>query len=179
MPSLMFWPSSLAGPLNGAEIPNRISLSVTPRTFGAGSVAGPTVASHGERVDRTLPVTDENWCRQNWCRQNWCRGEDSNLRPTHYECVALPAELPRHSTTSGCSVPELVADCHPPAQCECFLSACDIFGKQAGSNLSRVSSRQEPLWGPRSAPAVDLNSPDRSSAGRPLCSQFLCDRRNR
>ena len=25
----------------------------------------------------------------------WCRGEDSNLRPTHYECVALPAELPR------------------------------------------------------------------------------------
>jgi hypothetical protein len=27
----------------------------------------------------------------------WCRGEDSNLRPTHYECVALPAELPRHS----------------------------------------------------------------------------------
>ena len=27
--------------------------------------------------------------------ENWCRGEDSNLRPTHYECVALPAELPR------------------------------------------------------------------------------------
>ncbi|HEX4239108.1 MAG TPA: hypothetical protein VHZ64_14350 [Xanthobacteraceae bacterium] len=30
-------PSSLAGPLNGAEIPNRISVSVTPRTAGAGS----------------------------------------------------------------------------------------------------------------------------------------------
>jgi hypothetical protein len=31
------------------------------------------------------------------CRREvrWCRGEDSNLRPTHYECVALPAELPR------------------------------------------------------------------------------------
>ena len=27
----------------------------------------------------------------------WCRGEDSNLRPTHYECVALPAELPRQT----------------------------------------------------------------------------------
>jgi hypothetical protein len=26
---------------------------------------------------------------------SWCRGRDSNPRPTHYECVALPAELPR------------------------------------------------------------------------------------
>ena len=33
MPSFIFWPSSLAGPVNGAEIPNRISLSVTPRTI--------------------------------------------------------------------------------------------------------------------------------------------------
>src|SRR5215471_5322479 len=32
IPSFIFWPSSLAGPVNGAEIPNRISLSVTPRT---------------------------------------------------------------------------------------------------------------------------------------------------
>src|SRR5450759_5393592 len=31
MPIFIFWPSSLAAPLNGAEIPNRISLSVTPR----------------------------------------------------------------------------------------------------------------------------------------------------
>src|SRR5665213_1775465 len=31
MPRFIFWPSSLAAPLNGAEIPNRISLSVTPR----------------------------------------------------------------------------------------------------------------------------------------------------
>jgi hypothetical protein len=27
--------------------------------------------------------------------EEWCRREDSNLRPTHYECVALPAELRR------------------------------------------------------------------------------------
>ena len=26
----------------------------------------------------------------------WCRLKDLNLRPTHYECVALPAELNRH-----------------------------------------------------------------------------------
>src|SRR5215831_16738651 len=37
MPSLIFWPSSLAAPLNGAEIPNRISLSVTPRKVLRGS----------------------------------------------------------------------------------------------------------------------------------------------
>jgi hypothetical protein len=33
-------------------------------------------------------------------RKCWCRGRDSNPRPTHYECVALPAELPRQ-TESG------------------------------------------------------------------------------
>src|SRR6516162_2116177 len=31
MPIFIFWPSSLAGPVNGAEIPSRISLSLTPR----------------------------------------------------------------------------------------------------------------------------------------------------
>ena len=34
MPSFIWLPSSLAAPLNGAEIPNRISLSVTPRMVG-------------------------------------------------------------------------------------------------------------------------------------------------
>lgn len=28
----------------------------------------------------------------------WCRREESNLRPTRYECVALPTELLRHKT---------------------------------------------------------------------------------
>ncbi len=31
MPNFIFWPSSLVGPLSAAEIPNRISVSVTPR----------------------------------------------------------------------------------------------------------------------------------------------------
>src|SRR5262245_58064772 len=31
MPIFIFWPSSLVGPLSAAEIPNRISVSVTPR----------------------------------------------------------------------------------------------------------------------------------------------------
>src|SRR6476659_448119 len=30
-------------------------------------------------------------------RKGWCRLGDSNTRPTHYECVALPAELRRHA----------------------------------------------------------------------------------
>src|SRR5579863_7080580 len=37
--------------------------------------------------------------RQRRClneRLEWCRGRDSNPRPPHYECGALPAELPRH-----------------------------------------------------------------------------------
>lgn len=28
---------------------------------------------------------------------NWCRKQESNLRPTHYECAALPTELFRRS----------------------------------------------------------------------------------
>src|SRR5512145_3003400 len=28
-------------------------------------------------------------------RRGWCRLRDSNTRPTHYECAALPAELRR------------------------------------------------------------------------------------
>ena len=31
--------------------------------------------------------------------ENWCRKRDSNPRPPHYECGALPAELPRHAFT--------------------------------------------------------------------------------
>ena len=30
-------------------------------------------------------------------KKGWCRKEDSNLRPTHYECVALPTELFRRN----------------------------------------------------------------------------------
>ena len=36
MPSRIFWPSSLFAPLNGADIPNRISLSEIPRTITFG-----------------------------------------------------------------------------------------------------------------------------------------------
>jgi hypothetical protein len=34
-----------------------------------------------------------------WCF--WCRWTDSNRRPTHYECVALPTELHRHHGASA------------------------------------------------------------------------------
>src|SRR5581483_1649777 len=33
--------------------------------------------------------------------EDWCRLGDSNTRPTHYECVALPAELRRLSEGGG------------------------------------------------------------------------------
>ena len=35
----------------------------------------------------------------------WCRWTDSNRRPTHYECVALPTELHRHSAVDAGQVP--------------------------------------------------------------------------
>src|SRR5262249_12736945 len=45
-PSFICRPSSLAGPLNGAAMPKRISLSVTPLTAGArGAGAGMTGAA--------------------------------------------------------------------------------------------------------------------------------------
>src|SRR5580700_7165672 len=44
MPSRIWLPSSLAAPVNGAEIPSRTSVSVTPRTIGALSFAVPTDA---------------------------------------------------------------------------------------------------------------------------------------
>jgi hypothetical protein len=39
IPTFIWLPSSLAEPVNGAEIPSRISLSVTPRVVEALSVA--------------------------------------------------------------------------------------------------------------------------------------------
>src|SRR5258708_6050453 len=44
MPSFIWLPSSLAAPVNGAEIPNRTSLLVTPRTVVAPPLGASTVA---------------------------------------------------------------------------------------------------------------------------------------
>ena len=45
MPSRIWLPSSLAAPVNGAEMPNRTSLLVTPRMLGVLSFAPPTDAT--------------------------------------------------------------------------------------------------------------------------------------
>src|ERR1700722_4338209 len=45
MPSFIWLPSSLAAPVNGAEMPNRISLSVTPRMGEVSSFVAPTDAT--------------------------------------------------------------------------------------------------------------------------------------
>lgn len=34
-------------------------------------------------------------------KDKWCRLRDSNTRPPHYECDALPVELKRHMTRPG------------------------------------------------------------------------------
>src|SRR5262249_59560349 len=48
MPGFIWLPSSLAEPVKAAEIPSRISLSVTPRMVGARSVALRTAATRDE-----------------------------------------------------------------------------------------------------------------------------------
>src|SRR6266536_1880573 len=54
-----------------------------------------TALSGARRKRSGMPLSDSP--RSIRARGTWCRGRDSNPRPTHYECVALPAELPRHS----------------------------------------------------------------------------------
>ena len=49
----------------------------------------------------------------------WCRWRDSNPRPTHYECVALPAEL--HRPTGRRSIVRPV--CPGPGPCADVTSA--------------------------------------------------------
>ena len=43
---------------------------------------------------------------------NWCRKEESNLRPSHYECAALPTELFRRGRAS---IFGTQAECNTPA----------------------------------------------------------------
>src|SRR5690606_2454932 len=55
--------------------------------FGGQESAHPNIAQRpGKRCSRAAN-------RQSGKR--WCRLRDSNTRPTHYECAALPAELRR------------------------------------------------------------------------------------
>ena len=44
-------------------------------------------------------------------RKCWCRLGDSNTRPTHYECVALPAEL-RRLSESGRKIRKARPNCN-------------------------------------------------------------------
>src|SRR6516165_2616557 len=50
MPRFIFWPSSLAAPVNGAEIPKRISLLVTPRMAPLTLLSCPSGFEIGERA---------------------------------------------------------------------------------------------------------------------------------
>src|SRR5215471_4188393 len=50
MPRFIFWPSSLAAPVNGAEIPKRISLLVTPRKALLTLLSCPSGFEIGERA---------------------------------------------------------------------------------------------------------------------------------
>src|SRR5215471_2232313 len=59
MPRFICWPSSLAGPVKGAEIPNRISLSVTPRKVLLTLLSWPSGFEVGESA-ACCPCPDES-----------------------------------------------------------------------------------------------------------------------
>ena len=64
------------------------------------------MTGHGPSVTHVSGI-NRNLCARNGPRCCWCRGRDSNPRPTHYECVALPAELPRLIGITCTSRPKL------------------------------------------------------------------------
>src|SRR5215470_13873922 len=62
MPSFIWRPSSLAEPLNGAEMPNRISLSLTPRleSRGSGVISGVAATFVGGDGGKKAEAGDES-----------------------------------------------------------------------------------------------------------------------
>ena len=54
---------------------------------------------------RSSHVTRMAWQKRNGevMRNDWSLRSDSNRRPAHYECAALPTELPRQSRVRGAS----------------------------------------------------------------------------
>src|SRR5580698_4068640 len=67
--------------------------------------------------------------------EGWCRGRDSNPRPPHYECGALPAELPRHISGSVLVIPE---------KCKGKASAAKLSGRQSPKITPRKRFKMKP-----------------------------------
>ena len=62
---------------------------------------------------------------------------------------------------SGCSVSEMLADCHPSAQSKCFVSACNI----AKTDRFRAQRSLEP---PTAAPGATVSASGRSAVGESM-----------
>ena len=60
---------------------------------GSGAAESPKWARAADRI----PATEKERAAPRGCPDflNWCRREESNPRPSHYECAALPTELHR------------------------------------------------------------------------------------
>lgn len=61
--------------------------AITTCHRSAARVDAPTLPRHSRQPRKTRAL------RGCGCCEGWCREEESNLRPTHYECAALPTEL--------------------------------------------------------------------------------------
>ncbi len=100
----------------------------------------------------------------------WCRGRDSNPRPPHYECGALPAELPRQRPNS----------CHSEVKISISIgrgAAALAAGRPAKSNCGhdrydRGRAAQFRRSGGRCGDNVDRAVPGRLGGGPGACA---CD----
>jgi len=109
MPSLMFCPSSLAAPLNGAERPKRISLSVTPRKkfFGAPDSGARGCAGAGSTA---CCICEMDCCgctgwtgRTGCCAGAYCCGSAIGTLPAAATAILFAGAGARSAEGEGCS----------------------------------------------------------------------------
>ena len=90
--------------------------------------------------------------------QYWCRQEESNPRPSHYECAALPTELCRRNLTargdvSGLTVPQRIWSTPPEGErpsvtvavARAAKSGCRYRGAQIIAPVPDLRSIADPL----------------------------------
>ncbi len=92
--------------------------------------------------------------------RKWCRRRDSNPRPTHYECAALPTELLR---LPGASLPQMTPVCKPHAAANHNPCASHTLHKPRAAPDGRIAtSWARPRHAP-GAPCVGAESRPRAS----------------
>ena len=116
--------------------------AITTCHRSAARVDAPTLPRHSRQPRKTRAL------RGCGCCEGWCREEESNLRPTHYECAALPTELSRHRaanfTVRGATVQARALRIHPVhthRRTPASLTPCRV-GRCGGACRCHIRRRQ-------------------------------------